>query len=260
MVRQGQDNRSDDGGKTWTALPVTAFTVAANSVIDIVGIANDNPDHLYVRVEVYDNTLSDAIWRSFDAGLTWKQIDAKNTSIGAFVVRAALNSRGTHDLIAGTQALGAEISHDDGDTWTALANPPHMNCLVENSAGELWACTQNYGVPPLPSDDAGIMKTTDLINWTRVLRYQDLTDAVTCEAGTIQNDTCAPMWCAVCAQLGCKPASVYGCAVAPEAPGPMPPGPKEGGCCDSGSGGAGPLAFGLLVGMVLLRPRRREEH
>jgi len=135
MVRQGQDNRSDDGGKTWTALPVTAFTVAPNSAIDIVGIANDNPDYLYVRVEVYDNTLSDAIWRSFDAGLTWKQIDVKNTSIGAFVVRAALNRRGTHDLIAGAQALGAEISHDDGDTSTALANPPHMNCLVEDSGG-----------------------------------------------------------------------------------------------------------------------------
>ena len=250
--------RSDDGGTMWTALPVTAFTVAANSVIDIVGIANDNPDHLYVRVEVYDNTLSDAIWRSFDAGLTWKQIDAKHTSIGAFVVRAALNSRGTHDLIAGTQALGAEISHDDGDTWTALANPPHMNCLVENSAGELWACTQNYGVLPLPSDDAGIMKTTDLINWTKVLRYQDLTDAVTCETGTIQNDTCAPMWCAVCAQLGCKPAPAYDCPVAPEAPAPTRP--HAGGCCDSGVDGAGALALGLSIGMVFLRPRRREEH
>jgi len=248
--------RSDDGGKTWVPLPITAFTVAPNSVIDIVGIARDNPDHVYVRVELYDNTLSDAIWRSFDAGLSWTQIDAKNTSISAFVVRAALNSKGTHDLIAGTQALGAEISHDDGATWTPLTNPPHMNCLVENAAGELWACTQNYGVPPLPSDDAGIMKTVDLVTWTKVLRYQALTDAVTCATGTIQNDTCATMWCAVCAQLGCKPSPAYGCAAAPEAAGSVPPGSKTGGCCESGYGGSGALALGLSVGMVLLRPRR----
>ncbi len=247
--------QSKDGGKDWTPLPITAFTVAPNSAIDIVGIAPDNPDHVYVRVELYDNTQSDAIWRSSDAGLTWKQIDSKNASIGAFVVRAALNGQIKHDLIAGTQMLGAEISHDDGDTWTPLANSPHMNCLVENAAGELWACTQNYAAPSVPSDDAGIMKTTDLTTWTKVLRYQDLTEAVTCGAGTIQHDTCVAMWCAVCAQLGCTPSASYACPIAAEAP-VMPP-PSKAGCCDGGSGGTAALALGLLVGIGLLRPRRR---
>jgi hypothetical protein len=129
-----------------------------------------------------------------------------------------------------------------------------MNCLVENSAGELWACTQNYGVSTVPSDNAGIMKTIDLVNWTKVLRYQDLTEAVTCAAGTIQKDTCVAMWCGYCAQLGCTPAASYACPVQTDAP----PVPKAGGgCCDSGSGGASGLALGLPVGMVLLRPRPR---
>jgi hypothetical protein len=251
--------RSDNGGKAWTSLPTTAFTVAPNSVIDVVGIASDNPDLVYVRVALYDNTLSDAIWRSLDGGLTWgaQPINTKATSFGGFVVRAALNGQGKHDVIAGTQALGAEISHDDGTSWAPLAGAPHMNCLVENAAGELWACTQNYGVSGVPSDDAGIMKTKDLATWTKVLRYQDLTEAVTCAAGTVQKDTCATTWCAVCAQLGCTPSPPYGCPVNAEAP--VPP-PDKGGCCDSGSGGAGALALGLSVGMVLLRPRRRREH
>jgi hypothetical protein len=253
-VKQQLLYRSDNAGKLWTALPTTAFTVAPNSVIDIAGIAKDNADHLYVRVELYDNTQSDAIWRSVDAGLTWTQINTKATSIGAFAVRAALNGQGKHDLIVGTQTLGAEISHDDGQTWTALASAPHLNCLVENAAGELWACTENYGFGDVLSDGAGVMKTTDLTTWTKVLRYQDLREAVTCAAGTIQQDTCAAMWCAVCAQLGCTPSASYSCPDATDAP--VPPSDK-GGCCDSGAGGAGALALGLSVGMVLRRPRRR---
>lgn len=247
--------RSDNSGLAWTPLPTTDFTVMSKSVIEIAGITKDNPDHLYARVKFYDNTNRDAIYRSADAGLTWKQINAKDTSIGAFVVRAGLNSQSKHDLIVGTQELGSEISHDDGDTWTPLPNAPHMNCLVENTAGELWACTQNYGVSTVPSDNAGIMKTIDLVNWTKVLRYQDLTEAVTCAAGTVQKDTCAAMWCTYCAQLGCTPAPSYGCPVPAEAPVQK----SGGGCCDSGSGGAGGLALGLPVGMVLLRPRRRRE-
>jgi hypothetical protein len=236
--------RSDNGGADWIPLPTTDFTVMPNSAIDIVGIARSNPDHLYARVELDDNQVSDSIYRSTDKGVHWTRIIRKQSPIPAFLVR------GNGDLVIGTQVLGAEISHDDGDSWTPLVDPPHMNCLVENSAGEIWACTQNFGRPTVPSDDAGIMKTTDLVTWTKVLRYQDLVDAVPCAAGTIQQDTCAAMWCATCAQLGCKPSPSYGCD-----PVEAPP-PSKGGCCDSGPGGAGALALGLAIGTLVLRPRR----
>ena len=250
--------RSDNAGQDWTPLSLTNVTVPDGAVIRIAGIAKDNPDFVYIRVGFDDGSSGDSIYRSIDKGLTWTLINSKTAAIGAFVVRAALNSKGKHDVIVGTQALGAEISHDDGDpgSFVPLTNPPHMNCLVENAVGELWACTQNYGVAAsVPSDDAGIMKTTDLVTWTKVLRYQDLTEAVTCPAGTIQKETCAAMWCAVCGQLGCTPSPSYSCPVPTEAP--VPPPASKGGCCDSGSGGGGALALGLWVGMVLLRPRRR---
>ena len=263
--------RSDDGGATWQQLATTGFTpLMPNSVLHIAGIWANNPDHVYVRVERYDNTLSDAIYVSSNKGATWKPIETKPTTIGAFVARAAVNSLGNHDLVLGTRELGAEISHDDGANWEPLAGAPHMGCLVENAAGELWACTQNFGFSAVQPDDAGVMKTSDLVTWTKVLRYQDLTEAASCAAGTIQHDTCAPLWCAVCAQLGCTPSASYGCPVVIDGC-PVPtdgcPVPTDasiprttsgkGGCCDSGASSGGPLALALSVATMLRRPRRR---
>jgi photosystem II stability/assembly factor-like uncharacterized protein len=254
-VRQHLLFRSDNGGTVWMSLPITDFVpLTNNSVIDIVGIDRTDPTHVYARVELDDGMMSDTIYRSTDSGMTWKAIRHKSVQIPAFLARA------NHDLIIGTQSLGAEISQDNGDSWTPLVAPPHMNCLAENSAGEIWACTQNYGYVTVPSDDAGIMKTTDLITWTKVLRYQDLHEAVTCASGTPQRESCAAMWCTVCQQLGCTPSASYGCPVVPE-PGTevAGPPPAKGGCCDSGAGGGSALALGLVVGTLVLRPRRRRE-
>lgn len=254
--------RSDNGGTTWTTLLKNSasnsigFTLMPNSLIHLVGIASDDPKHVYARIELVDNTQSDALYVSTNSGVSWKEINRKATTIGAFAVRAAKNPQEKHDLIAGTIALGAEISHDDGMTWTALAGAPHMGCLVENAAGELWACTQNYGIAAAPSDDAGIMKTTDLATWTKLLRYQDLTDATACGADTLQQKTCVPTWCAVCAQLGCTPSPSYACPVAQEAPLTTPP--SKAGCCETGSAAGGPLALALAVATVLLGRRKRD--
>ncbi len=238
--------KSIDGGKTWTELSVSAFTLVENSVIHVVGVSPTNPDHVYVHVEL-DTPVGDSIWRSTNGGDAWTRIVMKNTSPLSFVARA------NGDIIVGTQAIGAEVSHDEGANWTPLTNPPHISCLVENAAGEVWACTQNYGIPGVPSDNAGIMKSTDLATWTPVLRYQDLKAPVACAAGTVQNQTCSAMWCAFCAQIGCVPDASFSCTAADVT---VPK--KSGGCCDAGDGGTSALALGVLVGMVVLRrPRSR---
>jgi uncharacterized protein (TIGR03382 family) len=257
MVREHLLFHSINAGAAWTALSIADLTLMPNSTIDVVGVENDNPANVYIRVELDDNTLSDSIYRSTNSGMSWGKIDHKATSIPGFVVRAATNSLGHHDLVVATQSLGSEVSHDNGATWTPLTSPPHITCLTENIAGELWACTQNYGFNGAPSDDAGVMKTTDLAAWTKVLRYQDLTDAVTCAAGTPQQDSCVTQWCAVCAQLGCTPPASYSCPAISEAPVMTTPPKSGGGCCDAGSSGAGALALGLVIGTVVLRPRRR---
>lgn len=247
--------RSDDGGATWTPqMPPTlnGLSLMQNSLIHIVGIASDNPKHVYARVAYIDNMTTDGLYVSTNGGVSWTQILSHPDRFIAFVARA-----GNHDLLTATAKFGTEISHDDGAHWAPLDNAPHINCLVENAAGELWACTQNYGVGQAASDDAGIMKTTDLSAWTKVLRYQDLAGPVaSCGADTVQQKTCnqASLWCGVCAQLGCTPAASYVCPVAASE---APVTPTKGGCCDTGAGAGGPLALTLSVATLLWRPRRR---
>jgi uncharacterized protein (TIGR03382 family) len=247
--------RSDDGGASWTPLPTTGFTLSRNSVIQIAAIDKDNAQRVYAKVSLIDLQTTDAIYVSSNAGVDWTEVHRQADRFTAVVSRAAMNQQLKHDLIAVTTKFGPEISHDDGATWEPITGAPHLSCLVENAAGELWGCTQNYGVGQTPSDDAGIMKTTDFKGWTKVLRYQDLTEAVSgCGADTMQQKSCAPMWCAVCAQLGCTPAASYACQGS-EAP-PQPP--QKSGCCDAGGSGTAPLALALVVATVLLRPRRRQ--
>jgi hypothetical protein len=252
--------RSDDGGVTWTPqMPttLTGLTLTQNSVIHIVGIASDDPKHVYARVSYIDLMTTDGLYVSTDGGVSWTPILSHPDRFIAFVARAGLHN-GHHDLLTATAKFGTEISHDDGATWAPLAGAPHINCLAENSAGELWACTQNYGVGQAQTDDAGIMKTTDLSAWTKVLRYQDLAGPVAgCGADTAEQKTCnqSTLWCGVCAQLGCTPSASYVCPVAASE---VPVSPMtKGGCCDTGASAGGPLALALSVATLLWRPRRR---
>ena len=118
-------------------------TTSENSAIDIVGISPVERDTLYVKVTLETGTDGDAIYRSTNAGATWTKILSKNSRFGlAFLVR----NDGT--CVAGTRELGAWKSTElrSGTTWTRSTSAPHIGCLYENTADEVWACTQNYGV------------------------------------------------------------------------------------------------------------------
>lgn len=255
--------RSDDGGQTYDPLPVDDFSpVASNSSIEILAIGKKDVmvgatevaarDLVFARVTFENNNnLGDGVYRSIDGGENWTKILAKQDQISLLV-------RANGDLVAGTQLVGSFVSHDQGDTWEPLANAPHINCLVENSLGEVWACTQNFGSPQIPSDGAGIMKSTDLATWTPVLRYQNISAPVTCPAGTSQHDDCLQMWCALKAQLGIQSTAID-CAAPTDAgvdaPTSMKPDP---GCCGAnrGPGPSGILALLVIAGIALMRRHR----
>ena len=246
--------KSANGGTSYTAMSQTGIVTATNSTIEIAGISKIDPQELYIRVTLENNNIGDGIYRSINGGASWTHILSKDAGI-AFVVRS------NGDLVAGTQTVGSFVSHDKGATWVPLTGAPHINCLVENAAHEVWACTQNFGSPGVPPDDAGIMKTTDLATWTKVLRYQDIQGPVECAAGTAQHDDCLPMWCGLKNLLGitadptsCPPMTTGDDTVGGDGTGTKDPK----GCCDaSGEGGPTALAISSLVGMVLLRTRRR---
>jgi hypothetical protein len=95
-----------------------------------------------------------------------------------------------------------------------------------------------------------------------VLRYQDIQQPVSCPAGTVQKDKCETVnWCVLIKQLGITSTAIA-CAssvtdIAGEAgSGDVTPGKK--GCCDTGQGAApGALVLGLVIGIIVLRPRKR---
>ena len=268
--------KSTNGGTSFTPISTAGLVTSDDSTIDIVGIKRGAPDTVFIRVSLQTGVLGDAIWRSDNGGTSWTKILEKTDEI-SFAIRA------NGDLVAGTKLQGMFVARGPTNaTWEAVAGAPHINCLVENAAGELWACTQNYGAMQIPSDDAGIMKTTNLTSWTKVLRFQDIQGPVTCPAGTRQHDQCVydcpdmtydtnpaqcpnttpKAWCVLRNQLGITSTAIACPVVEPDGP-PEVDGPKvsnKPGCCGVGDTGSAPaaLVFGLGVGTMILRTRRRK--
>lgn len=255
--------KSTNGGASFTAFGPTTiddFAVMPNSSIEIVGISPTNPDVVFARVALEDNSITDAIYRSTDGGTSWTKLVSKRGQI-SFLVRS------TGQLVMATQQvnpaseLGAFVSSNNGDTWTALPDPPHISCLEENAAGEVWACTQNYGMPGVPSDGFGIMKSSGaLATWTGVLHFQDIVGPLACAAGTVQKDTCDDkLWCGLCQQIGCDPKRDCPTGMVVDAPpdaGTTVVTPPKDSCCGS-SHAESSLALGALVGILLGRGRRK---
>jgi len=271
--------KSVNGGQSFTPMTVNlcsatvttnCFTVSQNSSIDIVGVSPTDANVIYARSSLENGVAGDGIYISTDAGTTWTSMfHAPSAQTGNMPDSLYLLARHDGTAIIGSQVVGSFINSTPTTTpttWTKLTNPPHINCLAENSAGEVWACTQNYGVPGVASDGYGIMKTTDLATWTGVLRYQDIAAPVTCPAGTTQQDQCVEpymgnpsVWCTLRQQLGIIATGGVDCPVF-NADGPTPDntittGKK--GCCDAGDGAGAPLALGAFLAVVVLRPRRR---
>lgn len=250
--------RSDNGGASYVALPTADFTLQPNSTIEILQVSRTNPDVVYARVTLEDNSVGDGIYKSTDRGASWTRIFGKPDRI-SFLERANGHLVAATQQVDAAAGLGAFVSVNGGTSWQPLPNPPHIGCLAENAAGEVWACTQNYGVPGIPADGFGIMKAAgDLATWAGVVKYQDIQSPVTCADGTVQHDTCdVKLFCGLCMQLGCDPGR--NCATeavdgAPDAPDVKPPG--KSGSCATAEGGSS-FAASALLGILLARKRRR---
>lgn len=251
--------KSTNGGGTFTAVTVNGITrSSSSSALQIAGI--DTAGNAYAIVTYPDGQVGGDVYRLAPNGTAWTQIATYPDGVSLLV-------RSNDDLVLGTAFNGAKTSTNHGTTWTPLANAPHISCLAENSAHEVWACTRNYGDANNPSDNFGIMKTSDLATWTGVLEYQDIQAPVSCAAGTIQKDVCeAQRWCGVTQQLGitatpidCSAVTTDGSPDGGDGSNVHVPGDKDKGCCDTGSGGAAPMMMSLLVAGTLLRRRRTKE-
>ncbi|HEY5927573.1 MAG TPA: sialidase family protein [Kofleriaceae bacterium] len=199
---------STNGGTSFSPIATTSLVTTEHSSIDIVGVG-PNPDTVYARVTAPPEG-GDAVYRSTNAGMTWTKIFGSQDPYGI-----AWLARGNGELIAATRTSGAWRSTNGGMTWEELTNPPHISTLVEAPNGDVWAGTQNFlGVPPvpalptIPSDGYILMKSTDLVTWTPVLRVQDLVGPE-CATGSDVYEQCAVIdrglgtaWCCLVTALG----------------------------------------------------------
>ncbi len=269
--------RSDDGGATFpVAMSKAELTTSENSEIKIVGVDKTNPDIVFAKITFEAGDTGESIYRSTNGGTSWTKILTKSDPCPMFSSDPCGLSfllRGDGTCVAATVDAGTVKSTDcetaAAPTWTDLPGAPHINCLVENEAGEVWACTHNYDSPTLHSDGFGIMKSVTLATWTGVLKFQDIADPLECERGTAQRDQCVEsvdqmpsVWCCLVQQLGLGSTAID-CSAAPRSCGAVVAAdatvvtPPQG-CCDTG-GDRAPVAlvFALGFGVLVVRPRRR---
>lgn len=265
--------KSTTGGTSFAAMSMTGITpTSQNSAIEIAGIDPSNADIVYARVTLESNTSGDSIYRSTNGGATWTKILSRSSNIGglSFLVRF------DGSCVAGTRDIGAWKSafvtnQGCGAAWIDLTTAPHIGCLSENTAHEVWACTQNNESVQLgiPADGFAIMKSTNLAAWTGVLRFQDIQGPYVCPAGSIQHDRCVERymdeqspWCCLLSQLGITSTAVactgyMACfGTRDEAASDGTPPKKDPGCCSANA--KPPVMLTLLVAVGLLFRRRKQ--
>jgi hypothetical protein len=196
--------RSNDGGQTWTELPIAGFqTGKGDGQIYVAAVSPSDPDIVFVRA-VGAASPGDIIYRSTNGGQDVTEVLRMADVITGFVIRAD----GT-TVIAGTVGSCAgdpveprkgcvRISNDGGQTFAPAATEPEMACLTERSDGVLFACGANW-----EPDNFALGRSTDAAQWSKVVRFSEIAGPVSCPAGTVQYDTCESLqWPSFVRQFG----------------------------------------------------------
>ena len=122
--------RTDDAGQHWT--PVNADLPVAD--VKAITVAASAPERLYMAARQGkrgETAFPGGVWRSDDAGATWRQVLAdrfvQSVTVDprdANVVHAGMTDHPYHDECLGS---GVACSRDGGATWVSL-NAPRLTC------------------------------------------------------------------------------------------------------------------------------------
>jgi hypothetical protein len=248
--------RSDNRGVSWRGLPVAAFPSSSQSLLQVVAISPDDPDLVFVRLTRREGAVGDAIYRSADAGESWRLVLEPGDTVGGVVVRT-LTAGGpaatSAEVIVATPTMGTHRSTNGGVDFVPATASPVRGCLVERPGDRaLVGCGDN-----LAPDHVALTRSSDGLAWSTLLEFRNVTAPIACAAGTEQRDVCQErLWCGMKDQLGIV-SEVIACAAAVDAGAPdAAPGADDGGggCCDGGAGGGGWLtALALVLGSAAAR-------
>lgn len=254
--------RSDDGGQTWSDLPVDGFEFADEPVLYLLGVSPVDPDVVFARTYKAVAESSDILYRSGDGGATWTEMARYDrTPLNAFWISpdgqrvlagAAFPCPGDPPGDAGGAAPNGcvRISEDGGLTWRRAQQEPRLGCIGERSDGTLFGCTDRS------IDGHSLARSTDGGDtWEPVHRFQDTEGPLECAAGTAQAECAATTFPMICQ-------GTFMCTAPDAGPGATDDGDGSGdgggGCCKVGGGASIDASWlpAIAIALVLLRRRR----
>ena len=165
-----------DGGNTW--LPISDSTFTSSSVGCIV-VAPSDPNILYVgmgEAEIRGNmSFGDGMYKSFDAGKTWKHIGLeKSYAIGRIVVHPknpdVVYVTALGKVFGKNKERGVYRSKDGGETWELVLSKDEKTGAIDISMdpnnpmvlyASLWSCYRNNYEMSSGGEGCGLYKSTD---------------------------------------------------------------------------------------------------
>ncbi len=234
---------SDDGGTSWTSLPLAATDVVTDY---LAGVDPQQPDVVYIR-RIHQDFVE--LLRSQDGGKTLQSVFSTTESLSGFAV-----APDGSQIAVGTSAKSALGATDDHlGLWVADASTLQFNkangiaiqCLTWTAQG-LFLCTDDriYGYSVGRSSDAGKSVLP-------LLRAKSL-KPLQCGGTSAVDLQCPKRWPSVQAQLGIEASATSS--------GAMPTANAKSSGCSAAPPSTG-HGFGLLLAVMVaglcLRRRRR---
>jgi photosystem II stability/assembly factor-like uncharacterized protein len=171
--------KSTDGAKTWTHVGLADAQNIAR-----IRVHPANPDVVYVAAlgHTYGPNAERGVFRSTDAGATWKRVLFRTDKAGAVdlhldprnpqVVFAALWEvhRTPHSLSSGGPGSGLFKSTDGGDTWNEISRNPGLPKGVLGKIGvSVSGADSNRVYAIAEAEDGGIFRSDDGgATWSKV--------------------------------------------------------------------------------------------
>lgn len=257
--------RTDDGGASWTELPIDDFEVGSQPNIIIEGISPSDPNIVIARVVSARPPVGDDIYRSIDGGQSWTKVLELGGTMSAFLIR----SNESVIIATATPCLDELPTNNDAsvpdkgcvrisptgaaNTFVAPAVEPKVGCLGENADGVLYGCGSNWE----PDNFAFGYSEDNGDSWNKLMRFSEIDGPLACPAGTQQNSCAQIDWPSLCVVLGICESPDAGPSAAADAGVSTDDG--GGGSCGCQAGGSGSWAtLALLLGILFVSSRRRK--
>jgi hypothetical protein len=211
---------SDNGGDTWTPLPVTSLA----PILLVAAVDPVDPRKLFLRSGA--TNISDHLYRTTDGGATFTEVLTLTEEIHDVLIK------GASTVLVTTASRAVYRSDDGGASFAPVAGGPGLGCLGLKPDGTVIGCAGDL------DDLMAVGQSPDAADWNKILRFSELAGALDCPAGTPTHDVCdLELWPVLEQQFGVTGPTQGPCAV------PQPD--TGGGCCESG--GASPFGLALIA-------------